>query len=335
MPGDKLQAAIRKAQGCIANADDPATPPEAAASYRAQAEAIMFKYKIDSLVAPDASVTNLITFAQLPIYSLDSEFSMHYRTLAYSIVSHADCHGIMLPAVKNEETGTYFRSMEIIGLESDVANAEMLLVSAMMTFGKKLEPVYEPSESAASNAYRMRAAGMEGHRIAQAIYGRNEKPLRVKVRNLAKEEMIRRGEDPEGLFGRGVNVKAFREDYANSFVHTLYSRLSVLRSERGETSYGLVLANAKERVQEYLYERHPSLRPSKEPMKFEPLQECPNCKKAKGGYCRAHRPRYARTSVRQYSAAGARRGADAARSVDLGARGTGRVNPGSGRREIG
>ncbi len=50
-----LSGMMRKVTALLANADDPATPPAAAETYRAKADALMFKYKIDSLTAPTVS----------------------------------------------------------------------------------------------------------------------------------------------------------------------------------------------------------------------------------------------------------------------------------------
>jgi len=170
----------------------------------------------------------------------------------------------------------------------------------------------------------MRSAGWEGHRIAMAIWGRDDKALRVKARNLYRKEAAERGEDVEGLTGRGVNVAQFREDYAAAFVHEFYSRLFRMRMEHAQDERGLVLASRKNDIDEALYERYPYLRPSAMPSQgwVDPQENCERCKRAKSGYCREHgylRPSTARPRAASYSAAGARRGRLAARTIDLGA----------------
>jgi hypothetical protein len=46
-PEGNLDRILRKVQGLIAVADDAATTPEAAESYRAKAEALMLEYRIE------------------------------------------------------------------------------------------------------------------------------------------------------------------------------------------------------------------------------------------------------------------------------------------------
>lgn len=320
-----LDAMLAKIQGLLAVADDDATTPEAAENYRAKAEALMFKYRIEETMLNMRQPTN--PFKPKPVWKTfrvcksGNEWREHYESIAVSALGHVDAK-----CVRSGDNfdGEYWYTIEAVGYETDLRFAELIFTAGMLAFGTKLEPKYNAVESDQVNAYLMRSAGWEGHRIAKAIWGSDEKPLRVKARNLYRKEAAERGEDVEGLSGRGVSVAQFRKDYADAFRHEFWSRLWRMRQEHAQDERGLVLASRKSDVDEALYERYPYLRPSPEAQTVwvDPTKECQRCQNAKSGYCREHsylRPSQASPRSASYSAAGARRGRLAARTVDLGA----------------
>jgi hypothetical protein len=203
----------------------------------------------------------------------------------------------------------------------------------------KMEPKYNPALSESENAYNMRSAGMEGRRIAMAIYGREDKPLRVKVRNMFRAEAAARGESVEGLSGRGANVATFRESYADGFQYEAGVRLRRMKMSSGDTG-ALVLKSRKDEVDEAFYAKYPNYRPQAfvdAPAIGNAQRDCEKCKKAKSGYCREHqylKPSTARYRERSFSGAGYARGQTAAQSVDLGGGSGSRVGR-SAPREIG
>lgn len=324
--GAKLDAMINKIQGLLAVADDKATTPEAAENYRAKAEALMFQYRIEETMLGMNQPTN--PFRPVPIWKTfrvcryDNEWRNSYEGVAVAALGHVDARCVR--DYEADENGVYWHVIHAVGYETDLRFAELIFTAGMLAFGTKLEPKYDPSESDQVNAYLMRSAGWEGHRIAKAIWGKDDKSLRVKARGLFRKECIERGEDPEGLTGRGVNVAQFRKDYADAFVNEFWNRLWRMRQEHAQDERGLVLASRKSDVEEALYERYPHLRPAPAGSAGEwvdPTKECQRCQHAKSGYCREHsylRPSQARPKAASYSAAGARRGRAAARTVDLG-----------------
>jgi hypothetical protein len=286
-----LDKILARVQNLLAQADHPNTGKPEADAFRAKAEALMIQYRIEEVTAkPDAA-------GAAPIW----------RDIvgARSVSSYKDGNVVATA----------------VGYESDLRFAEALYLTAALAFGDRLEPKYNPDQTDQVNAYRMRMAGMEGHRIAQAIYGRDDKNLRPKVRAMFKKEAEARGEDPTPLLGKGVNVKQYRKDYADGFVTEFYYRLAAMRRSRGENEGGLVLVGRKEAVDEAFYEAYPHYRPAPVGTKVLPGQgDCAKCAKAKSGYCREHgylRPRAARQGARTNHAARAA-GRNAAKAVDLG-----------------
>jgi hypothetical protein len=258
---------------------------------------------------------------------------MSYYELIRLIIAHMDVRADFIRTV-GRKTGDllvhgerydeteYWATVSIVGFESDLLFIQAMYTNARLAFGAKLEPKYDPSLSDQVNAYNMRSAGMEGWKIAQAIYGKTDKALRPKVRKMFEAESVARGEDPKVLLGRGSNMKLFRDSYAQGFVSEYRSRLYFMRASRGADETGLVLANRKEQIDEAFYARFPDRRP-------KPVQaigeadttRCPKCVKAKSGYCRDHawmRPSSARSKVRYANDTAWSRGAAAARTVDMG-----------------
>jgi len=322
----ELDKMLRKVQALLAKADDPAVTPEESQSFRAGAEALMVKYRIEeSMLAAAAPVgTGLApVWKTWHICYFDNEFSQQYRTIASAVINHIGARAVFTTAyVRNEEgtASTMWWAAEVVGYESDLLYGEMLLTSAIMAFGHLLEPKYTGEESDQVNAYRMRKAGMEGRRIAMALWGRDDKHLRPKARKLYETEAIARGESPRHLMGQDVSVKTWRKSYADGFADELYWRLmrSKIEAPKGTE---LVLSGRVEAVSEAFYEKYPRYRPAPDPAGTIGTghDTCKKCAKAKSGYCREHawmKPSYSQGPKVNLTARA--RGAEAASTVDLG-----------------
>ena len=312
----KLDDMLRKVQALLARADHPTTPVPEAESARNMAEALMNKYRIDESTA--AQRGELPGFKPewrtFDVCDYGSEWVSIYRSMASSIVHHVGAR-----AVTKIENGKVV--CHAVGYGSDLRMAEVLYTSCMLAFQQRLEPKYDASKTDQENAYAMRSAGMEGWRIAQAIYGSTERSLRPKVRAMFKAEALARGEDPSILLGKGNSVKTFRESYAKGFEQEIWSRLYAMRSARGADSAGLVLASREEDVNEAFYEKFPHYRPAPAGTKAigNEQSDCPKCAAAKSGYCRDHsylKPRA--YNAPKLNGAAYKRGKDAAASADLG-----------------
>lgn len=321
---------LRKVSALLAQADHPNTGPAEADTFRQKAEALMFKYRIDeTMLTAEEKVAQGIAVQWMTFDVCDamSEFKHDYLDMFRAIVAHLDIRADYYRTVGRhggDIAQMTVRDMryviDVVGYESDLLMVAALWNELRISFGKLLEPQYDPSLSDQVNAYVMRSAGMEGHRIAMAIYGKNDKALRPKVRKMFAAEATARGEDPGVLLGRGSNMKVFRESYALGFRQEITRRLYDMRMSRGQVSQGLVLANRKEAIDEAFYTRFPERRPKPVPAIGEhKLGTCPKCAKALSGYCRDHawmRPKAGR--VRYENGTGVDRGARAARTVNLG-----------------
>lgn len=325
-----IEDMIRKVQAMLARADHPNTPVPEAETARNMAEALMFQYRIDVAMlasedtdAPAASPQ----WSTFDICDVASEYRLHYRSIASDVIKHFACRGVVIRALDGERE--VFR-MHFVGYDAERRMAEAMYVSCMLAFQRKVEPKYDSNLSDQVNAYIMRSAGMEGWRIAQAIYGRDDKALRPKVRGMFKAEAMLRGEDPSILLGKGNSVKNFREDFATGFANEIFYRLERMRRSRGESGKALILASRDENVSKAFYDKYPQFRPtsgSAAPY-TPPNHGCAKCKAAKTGYCRDHgylRPR--KTSAgRSTNLAAYERGTSAALAVDMGVGGTAKVD---------
>lgn len=360
MSTTKFADMISKVRGLIAKADDPAATPEEASAYRQKAEALQFKYKIDLATAPEeerrAGGMLKPEWREMELCAVGNSLYNYYSGIALTVIRHVDARCVTL----RKPEGYVLR---VVGFPVDLDYAEMLLTSAILAFGKRMEPSVNKGESEADNAFRLRMGGMERHRISDALWGRlsdeeafaygyNEKGRYVrkpsnaakarnrKVTNLIKEGAVAAGTDPKSILGQGNSIKTFRESYASGFYYTLTSRLRDLALNRGETDKGMVLASLEAQVEEMFYGEYPHLRPS-ETGRAEyvaPNKDCSKCANAKSGYCREHgylRPRSGGGKAPAYNYEAADMGRAAARSVDLGAGGTPKAPAGTTRTELG
>ena len=323
-----LEATIRKIEALITQADHPNTGQAEAEAFRAKAEALMFKYRIDEMQikasgeapTPDSLIPKWQTFT---VCEGSSEFRHFYRSMFGFVVKHFDASYEV--EYGTNEDGYSVVVAQVVGYESDLRFISVLWQSIRLGFSKRLEPKYDPSLSQEENAYNMRSAGMEGVRIAYAIFGKADKNLRVKVRNMARSYAESIGEDPRVFSGRGNDMKTYRESYANGFHGTIITRLrEMARSRQVAESGALVLASRAEQIKEAFYERYPDRRPKPaveyaSASTISDRSECKKCQAAKSGYCRDHqwmKPRQGR--ARSYNYRAAERGSSAARAVDMG-----------------
>lgn len=329
---EKQEEMLGKVRKLLARADHPNTPEAEAESARTMAEGLMLKYRITEATAiASGSVTMTPIWRTVDLVFGNSEFATSYYQLAGTVMSHIGARGVT-GWHYDEESGQHVTHLEWVGYSSDLSYGDMLLTAAMIEFGKRLEPKYDPLKTDEENAWILRSAGWERKRIARELFGdwttENEmKAKNRKVTALIKKHGEKIGEDWQDLLGRGNNIKVYRQSYAEGFVNTLHTRLWRMRTAQGEESGALVLRSRKENVDEAFYSKFPQYRPKKDGGTWkDPQADCEKCKKAKSGYCREHA--YLRPSTRYVKksthSAGYDRGRTAANMVDLGPGATGR-----------
>lgn len=313
---------LGQVQALLDRAEHPNTPPEEAKTARAMADKIMAKYRIEEEEARQGRIAQgLETMKpivdEFNLCNYDSQYRSHYTDLMYYICDHVGNLRMAYKYNNGQQMGI------IVGFESDVKFAQTLYTALRLHFANTLEPTYNPDLSDKENVYIMRTAGIERHRIAQAIWGTGKKHL--EVGRLYKEVCADRGEDPV-VAGRSTNAKTYRKSFADAYVSRISTRLWEMSQSSGGTD--LQLRGRKEAVDEAYYERFPHLRPQKredrqigEGVRGGPGGNCPKCAKTKSGYCRDHQ--YLKPSTAAYrgkpvSYAGRRAGAAAANSADLG-----------------
>lgn len=318
---EKLDSVLAKVRAALAIADDERAPEGEREAARLRAEALMFKYRIEEATSVASGYSDndrlVPVWRTMVLTKASSEFAEYYRMIAGAVSYHVGAK-----SVTRWDNGEIVA--EFCGYRSDLEFGDLLMTAAMMEFGKRLEPSYDPNKSDAENIYVLRMAGMERKRIARLVYGEwtteNEmKAKNRKVTNVFKKECIRRGEDPDVLLGRGNNVKTYRRSYADGFVEQFGTRLWRMRTSHGEESGALVLASREEAVEEAFYERYPQFRPRP----VDPNAPAPKIRMRKA------KERSVNWQARE-------RGRDAALAVDLGrnATGTGRMRPSETRKGI-
>lgn len=330
---EKLARMLDKARKLLARADHENTPVAEAEVARQQAAKLIEKYRLDEselMESGELAITPGILIVDLG--RSNSEFRNHYYDLAMSVVSYLDIVGTAYWD-NFDEDGYRQISIELIGFESDLAIANLLITECIAAFSSHLDPKYDPADSFEANAWRLRAGGWERNRIARVMFGswstENEmKAMTRRVTKLIRQHAERTGQDADSLLGRGNDIKGYRVSFANSFAVVVRNRLYSMSQTRSEEG-GLVFADRKERIMEALYVRYPERRPKPRTADLEgrfSAGKCPKCLRAKSGACREHAYRTTtRKSGPRYSAAGAARGRQAGQAVNLGTAGKGRI----------
>lgn len=280
---------------------------QAAANFRAKAEDIMRKYRIDqeSLIATDASVITPIS-RDVILCPYVSQFDQNYRMLMYWICDHAGVELLTKYANGNAVA-------ELWGYEADIQLAEMLYSSAKLVFGQYLEPTYDATLSDQVNAYRFRQAGMLRKDIAVALWGENTPANRSRAQRLYVAECRERGEQP-ALTGLGTDATTYRDAYASGFVSAVYDRLRAARDAADRHGGAVVFAGRAERVREAMYAKHPHLRPvprTEKPQDDKPAKKVKPWKPTKADIRRWERQNGAAAQ------AGRAAGGEAAQNVEI------------------
>lgn len=266
--------------------------PEEAAAFRAKAEELMLKYRIEQeeTLANDPTVASPIQ-VDMDLVGAGSKYKTEYHHMWHYIARH--CGVRQWVGWKYTDKG-YIMQAHVVGYEEDVRYAEMLFTSARLVFTEKMEPRIDGSLTDQVNVYRLRSAGIERVRIAEMMWGNTDKVFLGRVGRLYKAECEERGEEAL-LSGRGVTGRAYREQYAEQFAVTMRNRLWQARQAAAVSGGGMVLHGRQERIDEAFYAFYPDQRPKPalpEGTNQEP--QCEKCAKAKSGQCNEHRVRYAR-----------------------------------------
>jgi hypothetical protein len=296
-----LLAMMTRIQALINKADDAAATPEEAATYRAKAEELLRKYRLqeEDLIAQDPASAEPVCHSFL-LYSYSSRVGAGYRDLISLIAWHNGCSMI----TSNYDEGVW---ANLVGYEGDLRATELMYTNAVLVFQERIDPRVDPSMSDEDNCYRLRSAGMLRREVAEAVFGENTTALRSRVQRLYVAACAKRNEAPavEGT----VNAKDYRRAYADGFNNTLRRALWVARDAADSVGGAIVLHGRAERVQEAVYSFFPRLRPSTEPVVVEDVKSIKEYKPTKRDEQRAYRRFYSRTA-RAGNAAGRSAAAD-------------------------
>lgn len=314
---------ILKVQLLLAQADHPNTDPVEADTYRAKAQLLMQKYRIDEETARQERLllgikAEPIT-AEIVISSQDSAYRSNYYSMFYWIAEHVGVrYDQTWGRIVDEETGqrVFVLKATCVGFDTDIRLLEMIYTGVQLHFSSTLEPKMNPLHSDQENCYNLRNAGVERHRISDLIWGPGSSKIssrNAKVTTLYAAECAVRGEDPK-VIGRTVNAKTYRRTFASYYAYEISVRLSKMRAVAGTDSGALVLANRAADVDEAFYQLFPDQRPITAVAK--PKEDCARCAAAKSGHCREH-PAYRSSAAAPYSATGARAGRSAAQEANL------------------
>lgn len=332
----------------IAMAEDETLSAEARIAYREKAELLMREYRIseEQTIAGDQ-------FSILPgrfeVVLMESNAYLNdlrddYVSLWREIARHAGVRSVVEFRWSDKPYHNYDECQlvaVVYGYEIDVHIAEFYWTAARLVFMTRIDARPQSTLTDQENCYFMRNSGMSRIDIAAALWGeetRLKAAPHARVQNLYLAECATRGEEPR-VAGRGIQVKAYREAYANSFVSEFGWRLREARDAADSKGGVIDLAGRSERVDEAFYAAYPGRRPMTAEQQAEAqakwaaeaeaeLADCEACKttKSKTGKCKRHRPvEYSEADYRRWdrkqngpeARAGRANGAAAARAVNV------------------
>lgn len=320
MSNEVLDKKMRQIEALLTKADHPNTPPAEADAARAMADRLMNKYRVEEedLRARGALNAETITPGSkvVIVCPAESPYYNTYWTLMCYVAQHCGVRLVSKWGV-DPESGVFVLGATLVGFEMDIRFAEMLYQSARLTFADRMEPKVDTRLSDEDNVYRLRSAGIERIKIAKMMGYGDTTSATAKVTNMYKRACKARGEDP-ALTGRGTSVTAFRESYTNGFCSELWSRLHRARNAASTDGTALVLHNRKDAVDEAFYSLFPSQRPGTD---VTPSKKS----RRRSAWTAADQRRYDRANSAG-GRAGSNAGRAAAREVDLGPGGKGKLS---------
>lgn len=282
---DKAEGEERVAKKYLADGDKEHYEEfmKASQAYRERAESMMLKFRIDQeqLIATDRTAA-LPLNKKIVIINGDrnSEFDNWLHTLFLRIAEHCGCRAICEYHYDFEQQDRVVRAT-IVGYEMDVAYAELLWMSARLTFGAHVDPRPDDSLSERENIYVMRKSGMPRKEVAQLLWGQWTHSNSAKIGRIFKEECIKRGDNPD-VMGRGFDNEVYRKAYAREFVWRVHDRLREARDAAGQKAGAIELSGRKDRVDEEFYKLFPEFRPQPTSAEPETPEAAGKLKKPKG-----------------------------------------------------
>lgn len=305
----KIQALLAKAEST-----QDQFPAEAAA-FRATAERLMDKYRIDqeAALATDPGSSAPIK-SEITLWTGTTGMATWYRAVFNAITHHTGCRWA------GEYKANGYVGV-VVGYEGDVRYTEYLWTAALLMFSTRIDPRWDDTLPEAENIWRLRNAGIQRRVIADRAWGNGaEASARSKVQRIYTRECERRGEAVRAA-GLGHQTDVYRYGYAQAFHNTLVARLRDARDAADSDRGGLVLHNRAERVDEAFYGWFPAYRPNPNPEPYVAVP-CPKCTADR--QCRAHRwsatdeARYVRWNESASARAGQASGTHAAEGVVIG-----------------
>lgn len=296
---ERREGLLRKVRGLVAKADS--TPFEGEAdAFRAKAQELMDRYMIEEWEL--AQRTGDLSALRPIRKDMDMSWWHHedgpIADALWSLLLTLSTHCNVVLAHRNvySERGVFedgvYRSqvnIPVFGTEQDIAFLDMLFTSLMTQMLAKFKPVYHPDESLGSNIARAKEVGMKYADIAVWLghpewsvhnNGKSNSPIMLReYKKFAKAH---------GIEVNSVSPKTYIRSYAAGFVGAIRERLR--KPEESTGTMALAVRDAYSKAQAAMFEEFPD--------------------QARKSKALAHQRR-------QYSYAGAARGAAAGHAANI------------------
>jgi len=280
-----LDNVLSKVRSLVQRAEHPSTPPDEAATCRAKADELMFKYAIDQAQLRDSQPAASQTKPGKIVIDLCDAgipYESNFTQLVMVICEHTRCACLFLGAQMDRSAldawkivyGDFKVQAEVYGFESDLKYFEILYTTLLLHMSNGIDPRPDASRTDEENAYFLHNSGLNWGEIARLYYPARDPQhggwngVKVPSGEFYPGKVWKRAYDRYLRANKGTAVSLppkfteaartnWRQNFAESYVATLRRRLYMARSGRAAGS-DMVLRSSMQAIKDMMKGEHPN-----------------------------------------------------------------------------
>lgn len=246
---------LRRVRALVAKAEGTDNQHEADA-FRAKAESLMLKYRIEQHELGDQHEDNVVRDTQYDFNWYEGPHGSSLFTLMQYVARHCNVK------VVTWRPSWHSMTIPVVGMDSDREYFDMLFTSIMLEFTRGLEPQVDKSKTMIENMVRLKESGQQWLRIAEQLWMAGmlpqftERPTQKQVHHLnfsGRYTAYCQEHDRPRL---RTTPKVYQRSFTIGFLDRIWDRLAAIRQHAqqslnaGESSgLALVLADAMTRAE--------------------------------------------------------------------------------------
>jgi hypothetical protein len=291
---------LSKVRALVERAEHPETPTEEAATCRAKADELMFKYAIDqATLRASQPVAEQMKPSKIKVDLCDAgiPFEQHFCDLVSVVAEHTRCQVLFSAAqmpkdVLRQWADLYGKPLKcqavVYGFQADLKYFEILYTTLVLHMSNGIDPKPNFSLTDEENAYALHNSGYNWGDIAKMYYRHGHEhgwdghkiyppePYPGKYWKQCYNRYLRKHKDtkPVSLPAKFTDAArlVWRHNFARSYNSSLRRRMWLARSER-KGGQEMVLRADMDAIRQMLAEEHPDAQTMKEREKFRYNEE--------------------------------------------------------------